>query len=82
MAVSISSTQTPGVELINTLRPRQNRRHFPDYIFKWIFLNQIICISMKIEVCSYRFNWQYSSIGSDNGLAPTMRQAIIWTNGG
>ena len=27
-------------------------------------------------------NWQYSSIVSDNGLAPTRRQAIIWSNGG
>ena len=25
---------------------------------------------------------QYSIIGSDNGLAPTRRQAIIWTNDG
>ena len=25
--------------LINTLRPRQNSRHFPDDIFKCIFLN-------------------------------------------
>ena len=24
----------------NTLRPRQNGRHFPDDIFKWIFLNE------------------------------------------
>ena len=27
-------------------------------------------------------NQQYSSIGSNNGLAPTRRQAIIWTNDG
>ena len=28
-------------------------------------------------------NWQYPSIGSDNGLAPTRRQTItIWTNDG
>ena len=27
-------------------------------------------------------NEQYSSIGSDNGLVPSMRQAIIWTNDG
>ena len=27
-------------------------------------------------------NWQYSGIGSDNGLAPTRRQTIIWTNDG
>ena len=25
---------------INTLSPRQNGRHFPDDIFKWIFLNE------------------------------------------
>ena len=32
------------------------------------------------EVCSYGFNWQWSSTGLDNGLAPNRRQAIIWTN--
>ena len=25
-------------------------------------------------------NWQYSNIGSDNGLAPNRQQVIIWTN--
>ena len=29
-----------------------------------------------------RPNWQYNSVGSDNDLAPTRRQAIIWTNDG
>ena len=28
------------------------------------------------------YNKQYSSIGVDNGLAPSMGQAIIWTNDG
>ena len=27
-------------------------------------------------------NEQYSSTGSDNGLAPARQQAIIWTNDG
>ena len=27
-------------ETVNTLRPRQNGRHFPDNILKWIFLNE------------------------------------------
>ena len=27
-------------------------------------------------------NWQYSNIGSDNGLGPARRQAIVWTNDG
>ena len=34
------------------------------------------------EVCSSGSNLQYSSIGSDNGLAPFRRQAIIWINDG
>ena len=33
-------------------------------------------------VCSQGSNWQYTSIGSDNGWATIMRQAIIWTNDG
>ena len=32
------------------------------------------------EICSLWSKYQYSSIGSDNGLAPARRQAIIWTN--
>ena len=35
---------------LNTLRPTQNGRHFPDDIFKWIFLNENIWISIKISV--------------------------------
>ena len=27
-------------------------------------------------------NWQYDSIGSDNGMAPNRRHAIIWSNVG
>ena len=34
------------------------------------------------KVCSSGFNLQYPIIGSDNGLAPTRRQAIIWTKDG
>ena len=33
---------------VNTLRPRQNGRHFPDDIIKCIFLNENIWISIKI----------------------------------
>ena len=35
-----------------------------------------------IEAFSYGLNWQYTSFVSDNGSAPTRRQAIIWTNAG
>ena len=34
------------------------------------------------EVCFQGSNLQYSSNGSDNGLAPSKQQTIIWTNGG
>ena len=35
---------------INTLSPRQNGRHFADDIFKCIFFNENICISIKISL--------------------------------
>ena len=34
----------------NTLRPRQGGRHFPDGIFKWIFLNENVWIAIKISL--------------------------------
>ena len=35
---------------LNTLRPRQNRRHFADNIFKCIFLNENVWISINISL--------------------------------
>ena len=35
---------------VNTLRPRQNGRHFADDIFKCIFLNENIRITLKISL--------------------------------
>ena len=35
---------------LNTLRPKQNGRHLPDYVFKWIFLNENVSISIKISL--------------------------------
>ena len=35
---------------VNTWRPRQNRRHFPDDIFKRISLNETVWISLKISL--------------------------------
>ena len=31
-------------------------------------------------MCCFGSNQQYVFIGSDNGMAPNRRQAIIWTN--
>ena len=64
-----ASANGHNVSVVNTLRPRQNGRHFADDTFKRIF-------------CSYESNWQYASIVLDNGIAPIKRQAIIWSNDG
>ena len=50
-------------------------------ISKCIFLHENVWISNKKSL-KFVPNWQYSSTGSEIGLAPTMRQAIIWTDGG
>ena len=36
--------------IFNTLRPRQNGRHFPDDIFKCIFLNENVRISIEVSL--------------------------------
>ena len=59
--------------LINTLRPRQNGRQFPRDIFKWKYIDLDYDFT---EVCSQGSHEQYSSIDSDNGLPPAMRQAL------
>ena len=35
---------------VNTLRPRQNGRHFPDNFFKCIFVNEKFCILLQISL--------------------------------
>ena len=52
------------------------RRHFEMGFLEWKYMN---FDQNFIEICSYGPNLQYSIIGSDNGLPPTKRQAIIWT---
>ena len=42
--------QAPSYPSVNTLRLRQNGRHFPDNIFKCIFMNENVWISMKISL--------------------------------
>ena len=45
------NNESPGYPgWLNTLRPRQNGRHFPDAIFKWIFLNENVWMSNKISL--------------------------------
>ena len=39
-----------GCSRVNSLRPRQNGWHFPDDIFKWIFVNGNIWILINISL--------------------------------
>ena len=59
---------------VNTLRPRQNGRHFQDEIFKCIILNENGWISIKSSL-------NIVPKGSVSNI-PDHRQAIIWTNDG
>ena len=59
---------------INTLRPRQNGRHFADDTFKHIFLEENVRISIKI---SLKFVWR-SPI--DN--IPALFQIMAWCRPG
>ena len=43
-------SQHTATPLINTLRPRQEGRHFPDDISKCIFLNENVWILIKISL--------------------------------
>ena len=58
----------------NTLRPRQNSRHFPDDIFKRIFLNKNVWISINISL-------KFVPRGPINNI-PTLVQVMAWRRPG
>ena len=56
--------------IINTSRPRQNGRQCPDDIFKWIFLNENVWISINISL-------KFVPRGPINNI-PTLVQVMAW----
>ena len=60
--------------LINTLRLRQNGRHFPDDIFKCIFLNERVLILIKISL-------KFVPRGPINNI-PALVQIMAWHHPG
>ena len=58
----------------NTLRPRQNGRHFPDDIFKCIFLNENVWISISISL-------KFVPEGPINNI-PALVQIMAWRRPG
>ena len=59
---------------VNTLRPRQNGRHFSDDIFKCIFLNKNMWISIKISL-------QFLPKSPINNVR-TLIQIMVWCRSG
>ena len=59
---------------LNTLRPRQNGRHFPDAIFKWIFFNENVWISINISQ-------KFVPRGPINNI-PALVQIMAWRRPG
>ena len=59
---------------INTLRPRQNGRHFTDDFFKRIFVNENIWIPIKISL-------KFVPKGSVNNI-PALVQIMAWRRPG
>ena len=60
--------------VINTLRPRQNGRHFADNIFKCIFLNENVWIPVMISL-------KFVPKGTINNI-PELVQIMAWRRSG
>ena len=77
---SSQSIISPSTQLIhiyshvNTLRPRQNGRHFADDILKCIFLNENVWIPIKIAM-------EFVPKGSINNI-PVLVQIMAWRRPG
>ena len=59
---------------VNTLRPRQDGRHYPDDIFKCIFLNENVWISIEISL-------KFVPKGPINNI-PSLVQIMAWRRPG
>ena len=67
---------------LNSSTPGQNGCHVHRRRFQMHFLErkwQNSALNFT-EMCSQESNWQLANISSGNGLSPTRRQAITWTN--
>ena len=60
--------------VIKTSRPRQNGRHFADDIFKCIFMNEIVWISINISL-------RFVPEGQINNI-PSLVQKMAWRRPG
>ena len=63
-----------SMQIIHSLRPRQNRRHFADDIFKCPFFNKNVWISIKISL-------KFVPKGPINNI-PSLVQIMAWRRPG
>ena len=68
------STERCFLAVFNTLGPRRNRRHFADDIFKCIFLDENVLISIKISL-------KFIPKDPINNI-PTLVQIMAWRRPG
>ena len=61
-------------KLINTLKPRRNEQHFADDIFKRIFFNENVWISIEISL-------KFVPKGPINNI-PALVQIMVWRRSG
>ena len=73
-ALTLTFTLFNNIYAINTSRPRQNGRHFPDDIFKWFILNENIWISIDISL-------KFVATGRINNI-PALVQIMAWRREG
>ena len=74
LAVRFFIERTSKTDIFNTFRPRQNGRHFPDDIFKCIFLIENVWISIKIPL-------KFVPKGPINNI-PALVQIMAWRRPG
>ena len=74
LSVQFVALHKPRKPKLNTLRPRQNGRHFADDIFKCIFLNENVWIPIKISV-------KFVPKGPINNI-PALVQIMAWRRPG
>ena len=67
---NITDGSSQCTSIINTLRPRQDGRHFADDTFKYIFLNENVMISLKISL-------KFVPKGPINNI-PALVQIMAW----
>ena len=71
--MALKNNRAPS-KAFNTLRPRQNERLFADDIFKWIFLNENVWISIMISL-------KFVPKGPINNI-PALVQIMAWRRPG